>query len=115
MKRLRIEDAARSRATSAIFEGTVYTQPLTEGLSKQLRVSVVSFQDGARNKLHAHDVDQLLVITEGEGTVATPAEELAVSAGDVVFIPAGEQHWHGARPGGSMTHLSILTAGKTSY
>ncbi len=115
MRLLRISDSARQQSTNPIFQGVVYTQYLTEGLSKQLWVSVVSFQDGARNVFHAHRLDQLLVITEGEGVVATEAEERPVTAGDVVFIPAGEQHWHGARPGGSMTHLSILTAGKTSY
>ena len=109
MQFLRIDESARTRSTNPIFEGVVYAQPLTEGLSRQLQVSVVSFQDGARNVFHAHPVDQLLVITEGEGIVASEAEEHPVSAGDAVFIPAGERHWHGARPGRSMSHLSILT------
>jgi len=112
MKLLRIDDAALARSTASLFEGVVYTQRLTQDLSQQLAIGVVSFRDGARNKLHAHDGDQVLVITEGEGIVATEAEERRVSAGDVAFIPAGERHWHGAQPGRSMTHLSIVATGR---
>ena len=46
--------------------------------------------------MHRHTSDQILIITEGTGVVATPDEEKTVSAGDVVLIPANEDHWHGA-------------------
>jgi quercetin dioxygenase-like cupin family protein len=110
MKLLRLDESARVRATAPMFVGEVFRQGLTEGLSEHLKVSVVSFQAGGRNTFHTHESDQLLIITEGEGTVATESEEHDVAVGDVVFIPAGEQHWHGARPGTSMTHLAISTA-----
>jgi quercetin dioxygenase-like cupin family protein len=48
-----------------------------------------------------------------EGIVATEHEEQTVRAGDVAYIPAGERHWHGAKPGLDMTHLAILGSGKT--
>lgn len=107
MKLVRMEESARARATHPMFIGEVHRQALTDGTSEQLSVAVVAFRDGARNTFHTHDSDQVLVITEGEGIVATESEELPVSAGDAVVIPAGEQHWHGARPGASMTHLAI--------
>jgi quercetin dioxygenase-like cupin family protein len=47
------------------------------------------------------------VITEGEGIVATATAEHEVGPGDVAFIPAGERHWHGAKPGSDMTHLAM--------
>jgi quercetin dioxygenase-like cupin family protein len=96
-----------------IFVGTVETQPLIGDEARDLRVTEVTFRDGARNRLHSHTTDQLLVITAGEGIVATEREQREVRAGDIAHIPAGERHWHGARPGADMTHLSILGNGKT--
>lgn len=97
---------------SPIFIGVVTRQEIVnDDAAALLRVNSVTFHDGARNKLHHHAADQVLVITHGEGIVATESESIEVAAGDVVLIPAGERHWHGARPGRSMTHLSILTPG----
>ena len=50
-------------------------------------------------------------MTHGRGIIATESEQIEITAGDVVLIPAGERHWHGAVPGGEMTHFSILTPG----
>ena len=98
---------------SPIFEGTVRTQNLVaEGDSDLLRVTAVTFENGARNKPHRHTTDQVLIVTHGQGIVATETEELRVQPGDVVLIPAGERHWHGAEPSQDFTHLSILTPGQ---
>ncbi len=99
--------------TSPIFVGEVLRQNLVaEGDAALLRVTAVTFRAGARNKPHRHTTDQVLVVTEGRGIVATDGEELQVVAGDVVLVPAGERHWHGAEPGTDFTHLSILTPGE---
>jgi quercetin dioxygenase-like cupin family protein len=37
-----------------------------------------------------------------------PIEE--IRPGDVVWIPAGEKHWHGAAPTTAMTHIAIQEA-----
>lgn len=98
---------------SPIFVGEVRTQNLVaDGDASLLRVTAVTFEDGARNKLHRHTTDQVLVVTHGRGIVATPDEELHVSPGDVVLVSAGERHWHGAATGQDFTHLSILTPGE---
>ena len=96
-----------------IFEGRAETQTVIGGEARDLRLTEVTFRDGARNKLHTHTTDQILVVTSGEGIVATEHEERDLHAGDVAYIPAGERHWHGAKPGRDMTHLAILGAGKT--
>jgi len=51
------------------------------------------------------------VVTHGAGIIADGDGEHPIQAGDVVLVQAGERHWHGAQPGGSMTHLSILLPG----
>ena len=55
------------------------------------------------------DGDQILIVTEGTGVVATDTEERTVSAGDVILIPAGENHWHGAPGDTPMAHITVQT------
>jgi quercetin dioxygenase-like cupin family protein len=76
-----------------------------------LNFGVVSFGSGARNKFHIHTSDQILIITSGTGVVATRSEERTVNAGDVVLIPAGEDHWHGAPGSTPMAHITIQAKG----
>jgi quercetin dioxygenase-like cupin family protein len=112
MRITRHDPAQGSPDTSPIFVGEVTKQSfVTDDDAELLRVNSVTFHDGAKNKVHEHAADQVLVITHGLGIVANETEEHRVEAGDVVLIPAGERHWHGARPGKTMTHLSILTPG----
>ena len=111
----RMSKGERRRATDVLFRGEVQRQPVVgDEISKQLYLGEITFKDGGANKWHVHTSDQILVITEGEGIVADEGEERSVSAGDVAFIPANTKHWHGARPGRDMTHLSILAGGKTT-
>ncbi len=113
MKLIRQDEAAAVPNPSPVFDGAVRTQNLVaEGDAALLRVTAVTFDDGARNKRHRHSTDQVLVVTHGRGIVATEDQELRVGPGDVVLIPAGGLHWHGAEPGHSFTHLSILTPGQ---
>ena len=106
MRVTRVSNERRRASAEAIFVGHAEIQTIVDG-ARDLRLIEVHFTNGARNKLHTHTTDQILVVTEGDGIVATRSEERDVSVGDVAFIPAGEEHWHGARPGQDMTHLAI--------
>ena len=114
MRVIRVTKAGRERSDNPIFVGEVDYQTAVGEESRDLRLSEVHFKHGAVNKPHIHTTDQILVITEGEGIVATDAERHEVSAGDVALIPANTKHWHGARTGRDMTHWSILGNGKTT-
>lgn len=72
---------------------------------------IVNFGAGSRNKMHRHTSDQILIITDGTGVVATESEEVTVNAGDVILIPAGENHWHGAPGATAMSHITIQAKG----
>jgi quercetin dioxygenase-like cupin family protein len=109
----RLSPEQRQPNSSEIFVGEVVSQTLIGDEARDLRLSEHTFRNGARNKLHTHTTDQILIVSAGEGTVATEHEERTVTAGDVAYIPAGERHWHGARPGKDMTHIVVLGAGKT--
>ncbi|MBI3528487.1 MAG: cupin domain-containing protein [Betaproteobacteria bacterium] len=68
----------------------------------------VTFEPGARTVWHTHPLGQVLIVTSGTGRIQRwggPIEE--IRAGDVVWIPAGQKHWHGASPTTGMTHIAI--------
>ena len=114
MRIIRQDPMAAVPDRSAIFVGNVLQQNIVSDTDAALlRVTSVTFQNGARNKVHHHLVDQVLVVTHGQGLIATDSEVHEVGPGDIVLIPAGERHWHGAKPGQDFTHLSILTPGAT--
>jgi len=68
----------------------------------------VLFEPGARTAWHTHPLGQTLIVTAGTGRVqrwGDPADE--IRQGDVVWIPPGQKHWHGAAPNSSMTHIAV--------
>ena len=68
----------------------------------------VAFEPGARTAWHTHPLGQILIVTTGTGRVqrwGDPIDEFR--QGDVVWIPPGQKHWHGAAPNSSMTHMAI--------
>ncbi|HQR12371.1 MAG TPA: carboxymuconolactone decarboxylase family protein [Casimicrobiaceae bacterium] len=76
----------------------------------------VHFDAGARTAWHTHPLGQTLIVTAGVGRVQVfggPLQEIKV--GDVVHIPAGVKHWHGAAPTSAMTHIAVteISDGKT--
>lgn len=87
---------------------------IPEGESDNYRCSVVNFSAGSTTGWHAHDCDQVLVVTSGSGKVATESEEFDITIGDVVHIKAGERHWHGAKANTTMGHITITMNGSTS-
>jgi quercetin dioxygenase-like cupin family protein len=84
---------------------------LKPGESNSFMSGILHFDAGSRTKFHKHSGDQILVIVEGTGKVATENEVLTVTEGDIVVIPAGESHWHGAPDDTSMAHIHVLVAG----
>ncbi len=76
----------------------------------------VHFDAGARTAWHTHPLGQTLIVTAGVGQVQVvggPLQEIKV--GDVVRIPPGVKHWHGAAATSAMTHIAVTEAsdGKT--
>ena len=70
--------------------------------------ALVTFEPGARTAWHTHPLGQILIVTAGSGWVQQwggPIEE--IRQGDVVRIPPGQKHWHGATATTGMTHIAI--------
>jgi 4-carboxymuconolactone decarboxylase len=92
------------------FTGTVRVQPLLDTTATtRAYAATVSFDAGARTAWHTHPRGQFLFVTEGVGRAQVwggPVEE--IRPGDVVRIPPGAKHWHGATPTTAMTHIAIV-------
>ena len=101
-----------TKGSADIFTGDVWLDVIVRGEEpSRVRVSVVHFAPGARNAWHAHAVGQTIRVTEGLGRVqARGGDVLEVRAGDTIYTPPGEWHWHGAAPEHFMTHLAIWEA-----
>jgi 4-carboxymuconolactone decarboxylase len=94
------------------FTGSVRVDPLFQANAPaRASGSLVTFEPGARTAWHTHSLGQILIVTAGTGRVQRwddPVEE--IRQGDVVWIPPGQKHWHGAAPNSSMAHIAIIEA-----
>ena len=96
------------------FVGQSYLKMLcTEGVG----IGNVTFEPGCRNNWHIHHAKkgggQILLCTAGKGWYqewGKPAQQL--HPGDVVKIPAGVKHWHGAAKDSWFAHLSVEVPGE---
>ena len=97
------------RAPAEYFTGTVLQDPIiTAAAPARLVCNRVSFEPGARTAWHTHPLGQTLFVLSGCGRVQSeggPVRE--IRPGDVVWIPPGEKHWHGAAPNAVMCHLAM--------
>ena len=97
------------RAPADSFTGTVWQDPIVEAPAPaRIRAGRVSFEPGARTAWHTHPLGQTLHVISGAGRVQTwggPIQE--IHAGDTVWIPPGEKHWHGAGPATGMVHIAM--------
>ena len=94
------------------FTGTVRIDPLFP-VTPPARAAgnAVTFEPGARTAWHTHPLGQTLHVTRGTGRAQTwggPIRE--IRAGDTVWIPPGEKHWHGASPTTAMAHIAMQEA-----
>ncbi|CAJ0816303.1 (R)-mandelonitrile lyase [Ralstonia flaminis] len=91
------------------FTGSVRVDPLFAANAPARAVGVsVTFEPGARTAWHVHPLGQTLVVTAGSGLVQREGGPIeTICPGDVVWIPPGERHWHGAAATTAMTHIAI--------
>ncbi|MEI4488892.1 cupin domain-containing protein [Frigidibacter sp. MR17.14] len=90
------------------FSGTVFVAPAFGPEMAGVSAGEVTFLPGARTAWHTHPAGQRLLITAGTGWVQERGQpKREVRAGDVVWFPAGVEHWHGAAVGTPMTHFAV--------
>jgi len=99
-------------ARSDWFTGRVWQEPVVEAPEPaRVRALRVTFEPGARTAWHTHPLGQTLYVLSGTGLVGLRGQApQRIHAGDTVWIPPGEEHWHGATPDRMMCHLAIQEA-----
>jgi quercetin dioxygenase-like cupin family protein len=103
---------ASAKGPAEYFTGTVRLDaPFKTTEPARVSGATVTFEPGARTTWHTHPLGQTLIVTFGCGRVQReggPIEE--IRAGDIVWFPPGEKHWHGAAPDTAMSHIAIAEA-----
>jgi quercetin dioxygenase-like cupin family protein len=96
-----------SEARGATFTGKVWADPVLQA-SPDLTVNAVFFEPGSRTHWHRHALGQVLVVTQGAGFLRSrDGSGGRLAPGDVAYISAGDEHWHGASPDTYLLHLAI--------
>ncbi len=95
------------------FIGQSYLAPLS---TEQVGIFNVTFEPGCRNNWHIHHATsgggQILLCVGGRGYYQEWGKEAQeLHPGDVVNIPAGVKHWHGAVPDSWFSHLAVEVPG----
>lgn len=91
------------------FTGQAVISPLYPATEiTRASTGLVNFAPGARTVWHTHPAGQLLIVTSGQGWVQEEGKDKrTINPGDVVWIPAGVKHWHGATVDGPMAHIAV--------
>ncbi len=115
------------------FTGKVWMKVLSNKIkSKEQDIYHVHFQNGARTKLHSHNGSQILIVTQGNGSLEIfrrygsskkqfkikKTETTKLNSGDIVYIPAKVMHTHGSinkRKQFSHIAINILPTKKSIY
>jgi len=109
VKITRIGTQPTVKAPSENFTGTARIDSRFMGTSPaRVGGATVTFEPGARTAWHTHPLGQTLIVTAGVGLVQHwngPIQE--IKQGDIVWIPPGVKHWHGAVPTTAMAHIAI--------
>ena len=114
MRIARGRDGAPTDERGPTFTGRVFADPVLPA-ADGIVVNNVFFEPGARTHWHTHEVAQVLYVLAGEGRVQSrDGTGAALTTGDTVHIPAGEEHWHGASPGSYLLHLAV-SVGETRW
>ncbi len=106
----RTEPTDTMKGPDSWFLGDVYITPIKKATApSRLIASLVRFTPGARTNWHSHAVGQTLHVTEGVGVVVNrDGTVIRMRAGDTVWTPPGEEHWHGGTANTVMCHIAML-------
>jgi quercetin dioxygenase-like cupin family protein len=111
MRVVKISGVKKESLAGPLFTSPDVTRQVLLPDSKEFSVNVVNFGKGVRNKFHAHDSEQILIVTSGKGMIVTETDEKVITPGDIVMIPAGEKHWHGATKDSEFSHIYVSHLG----
>lgn len=114
MKDLSVFPTGGENPVSQYFDGQSYLSTLS---TEQMTIYNVTFEPGCRNHWHVHRATkgggQILLVTAGRGYYREEGKEpQELHPGDVVNVPAGVKHWHGAAKDSWFVHLALEVPGE---
>jgi len=106
----RVGTKPSTKGSEDYFTGIVRIDPLFQANDPARAVGAsVTFEPASRTAWHTHPLGQTLIVIFGCGLVQKWGDDQIeeIHPGDVVWIPPGEKHWHGATSATAMTHIAI--------
>lgn len=96
------------------FSGKSFLAPVSK---EQIGIFNVTFEPGCRNNWHIHHAKngggQILICVAGRGYYQEWGKAaVEMQPGNVVNIPVGVKHWHGAAPDNWFSHLAVEVPGE---
>lgn len=97
------------KGPDAWFTGSVRVDMLFQpNALARTSAATVTFEPGARTAWHTHPLGQTLIVTSGKGWVQEcGGQRRDIHPGDVVWIPPGVKHWHGATAAMAVVHIAV--------
>lgn len=100
-----LEAPAQQKRTT--FTGDVWADPVLPTIGG-VTINTIVFTPGARTFWHSHEHGQILQVIAGNGLICTDgATPQVLHVGDIVWVPPGERHWHGASAESMLSHVAI--------
>jgi quercetin dioxygenase-like cupin family protein len=97
--------AGRGRGLGAFMTGKIEV-----GDTKNMNMSRIRFEAGARTNWHLHSAPQLLLVEEGRGRLQELGSGVVdIPAGQPVLTKANVLHWHGASPAEAALQFSVYS------
>lgn len=99
-------DGRPSEQRSGTFAGTVFLDPVLA--ATDVSIGSVFFAPASRTYWHSHTAGPVLTVARGRGLVSTrDGDSRFVAPADVVYAPAGEEHWHGGSEDTYLLHTAV--------
>lgn len=98
-----------TKITNNNFTGNVWLTMLVESdTTFNTGIGNVTFEPKARTNWHYHSGGQILLVTDGLGYYQEKGKPIQLlHKGDVIKCSPNIEHWHGASPDSSLTHIAI--------
>jgi len=86
------------------------TGKIDVGDTKNMNMSRIRFEAGARTNWHIHSAGQLLLVEEGKGRLQEMGSAIVdIPAGQPVLTKPNVLHWHGAAPDQAALQFSVYS------
>ena len=99
-----------TRSPASNFTGVVWSSTLVpDDTTYNCIIANVTFEPGSRSNWHYHNSGQILLVTDGIGYYQEKGKQIELmKKGDVIKCPPMVEHWHGASPNSSCTHIVLV-------